>query len=148
MTKAVSLVMFDTNILVNVLRASPIGRKAFDDALQINAAERPLISVVTVGEMHSLAKQLSWGRKRVDTLDELLRNLVIVDINSGPIISRYAEIDAWSRTQGHRMGKNDVWIAATASMTGAMLMTTDGDFDHLHPVYLTRTVYNADGTRR
>ena len=73
---------------------------------------------------------------------------MIVDINSGPVISRYSEIDAWSRSQGRRMGKNDVWIAATASVAGAMLMTTDGDLDHLHPVHLTRTVYGIDGTQR
>ncbi len=34
------------------------------------------------------------------------------------------------------MGKNDLWIAATAYVTGASLMTTDGDFDHLNGVYL------------
>lgn len=29
------------------------------------------------------------------------------------------------------MGKNDLWIAATAYVTGATLLTTDADFDHL-----------------
>ncbi len=46
------------------------------------------------------------------------------------------------------MGKNDLWIAATASVTGVTLMTTDGDFDHLHPVHLTLAAYNVDGTKR
>lgn len=148
MTKPSGLVMFDTNILVHVLRASPVGQRAYEDAEQLGGAERPIISVVTVGEMHSLAKQLGWGEKRVDALDELLRNVVIADINNGPVISRYAEIDAWSRSQGRRMGKNDLWIAATASVTGATLMTTDGDFDHLHPVHLTLAAYDVDGTKR
>jgi predicted nucleic acid-binding protein len=30
------------------------------------------------------------------------------------------------------MGKNDLWIAASASLAGATLITTDKDFDHLH----------------
>jgi len=34
------------------------------------------------------------------------------------------------------MGKNDLWIAATASVTGAGLMTIDGDFDHLDGKFL------------
>ena len=29
------------------------------------------------------------------------------------------------------MGKNDLWIAACAKATGATLLTTDKDFDHL-----------------
>ena len=39
---------------------------------------------------------------------------------------------------GVPMGKNDVWIAATAHVTGARLLTTDRDFDHLDPTFLGR----------
>ena len=35
------------------------------------------------------------------------------------------------------MGKNDIWIAATASVMDAPLITTDGDYDHLDSVYLS-----------
>jgi predicted nucleic acid-binding protein len=35
------------------------------------------------------------------------------------------------------MGKNDIWIAATASVVNAILMTTDTDFDHLNGVFLS-----------
>ncbi len=35
------------------------------------------------------------------------------------------------------MGKNDLWIAATAFVYDAALITTDNDFDHLHSVFLT-----------
>lgn len=36
------------------------------------------------------------------------------------------------------MGKNDLWIAAAAAATGATLLTTDGDFDWLDPLFLAR----------
>ena len=36
------------------------------------------------------------------------------------------------------MGKNDLWIAATAKATGATLLTTDKDFDHLYPGQINR----------
>jgi tRNA(fMet)-specific endonuclease VapC len=36
------------------------------------------------------------------------------------------------------MGKNDLWIAATARAASATLITTDTDFDHLHPVLVKR----------
>ena len=29
------------------------------------------------------------------------------------------------------MGKNDIWIAATAQVTDSILVTADSDFDHL-----------------
>jgi len=32
----------------------------------------------------------------------------------------------------------DLWIAATAHATGARLLTTDKDFDHLHPAFVQR----------
>jgi len=34
------------------------------------------------------------------------------------------------------MGKNDVWIAATASILDITLITTDKDFNHLDKEYL------------
>lgn len=148
MTMAPSLVLFDTSILVHVLRGSPAGKRAYDDAEQISGAERPLVSVVTLGEMQSLATRLMWGPKKLNALDELLRNVVVVDINNPPIITRYAELDVWSQARGRKMGKNDLWIAATASVTGATLMTLDGDFEPLHPVHLTLAAYNIDGTQR
>jgi tRNA(fMet)-specific endonuclease VapC len=38
------------------------------------------------------------------------------------------------------MGKNDLWIAATASVTKAILVTSDKDFTHLDGVYFD--IYN------
>ena len=36
------------------------------------------------------------------------------------------------------MGKNDIWIAATAHASKATLLSTDKDFDHLDGVWLKR----------
>lgn len=35
------------------------------------------------------------------------------------------------------MGKNDLWIAATASVLGTKLLTTDEDYTHLDGVFLS-----------
>ncbi len=37
---------------------------------------------------------------------------------------------------GRTMGENDLRIAAAANVTGAMILTTDLDFDHLDPTFL------------
>src|SRR6185437_5762088 len=110
-------------------------------------ANTPLISVVSKGEIYSLAIQRNWGPNKLKLLDELLRKLPVVDINDDQIIRRYAEIDTYSlgknsakplsRGQTARpMGKNDLWIAATASVLKASLLTTDHDFDHLNTIFL------------
>jgi predicted nucleic acid-binding protein len=41
------------------------------------------------------------------------------------------------------IGQNDLWIAATAWVTKAALITTDSDFDHLHPVFLNVIKYTV-----
>ncbi len=40
--------------------------------------------------------------------------------------------------RGRKMGKNDLWIAATAIFADARLLTTDRDFDGLDPLFLNR----------
>ena len=35
------------------------------------------------------------------------------------------------------MGKNDLWIAATAAVLDATLLTMDKDFNHLNDIFLT-----------
>lgn len=35
-----------------------------------------------------------------------------------------------------KVGKNDLWIAATAQVTNSKLVTTDRDFDHLDGVFI------------
>lgn len=64
--------------------------------------------------------------------------LTIVPVPFSSIVTTYAEIDNFSKRSGVPMGKNDLWIAATAAVTGVRLLTTDKDFDHLDGVYLER----------
>ncbi|WP_390553510.1 PIN domain-containing protein [Singulisphaera acidiphila] len=99
---------------------------------------RSLISVVTVGEMKSLARQLDWGVAKLDALEIMLQQLVWIDISDSQILEAYGEIDHASRKAGRVIGKNDVWIAATARVSGATLLTTDLDFEHLHGTWIDR----------
>jgi predicted nucleic acid-binding protein len=91
-----------------------------------------------VGEMFALARKFGWGAQKITELNKLLMQVVWVDINHNDILAAYGELDDLSSRAGRSMGKNDVWIAATAKVTGSTLLTTDGDFDHLHPAQLTR----------
>ena len=70
---------------------------------------------------------------------KLLNSIPAVDINNSSIINRFAEIDAYRfgkhpdkpLPQGESakcIGDNDLWIASTASILKATLLTTDKDF--------------------
>ena len=143
-----STYLLDTGLLVGYVREA--GYAAYAER-QFALSEPPnlsLISVVSKGEIYSLAIQFGWGEQKRRDLDDLLRRIPVVDINTDRIIQRYAGIDAYSqgkdRTKplpagmsARNMGKNDLWIAATASVLNATLVTTDTDFDHLNGIFLT-----------
>lgn len=138
MNAASRLLLLDTNIVIHLVRGNAVAQ-AVDARFQLRARpERPLISVVTLGEALAFATYQNWGPERVVRLRELLREFVSVGINSQPVLDRYAEISTFLRRSGRTVSDNDVWIAACASATTATLLTTDRDFDPLVGQYLER----------
>lgn len=137
--------VLDTNILLIYLR-EPETKKLIEERYDpLGSGNNPVISIVTVGEIRSIAKRNYWGAKRLATVEEIMSKLIITDINYEDLIEMYAEIDAFSQgttkekplgMSARNMGKNDLWIAATAVITGSKLMSTDNDFDHLNETYL------------
>jgi tRNA(fMet)-specific endonuclease VapC len=130
--------LLDTNVVLALIRANPLGHFIDQQFGLRGALNRSMVCVVTVGEMLSLVRQFNWGQAKWDTLQSLLNEIVWLDINHPDILDAYGEIDHASLQQGRKLGKNDAWIAATAKVTGATLLTTDPDFDHLHDIYLHR----------
>ena len=128
--------LLDTNILLAYLRKNHIYEYA-EAMLQLTAPDVQLIiSVVTVAEIQVLAKRNNWGETKLKELNNALNSFFVIDINIGApeLIAAYVEIDTFSK--GKSMGKNDLWIAATAVVTKATLVTSDKDFDHLAPDFL------------
>jgi predicted nucleic acid-binding protein len=112
--------VLDTNIVVHVTRGNALGRHLVDTLQLRGRPEVPMISVVTV--------------------------LVIVDINSKPLLDAYAEIDHWCRQTSFRPGKNDLWIAATAMVSSSELLTADHDFDPMAGKFFTVRYFEPSGT--
>lgn len=138
MTSKPGLYLLDTNILVHLVRDSSVGRwvtRHFD----LRQPYRQLVSVVTVGEALAFARKRGWGLRRTESLKDLLRELVVLPLDSEPVLQMYAEIDWHLQTTGTTIEQNDMWIAATAAAAGAHLLSTDRDFDCLDPLYLKRT---------
>lgn len=138
MTTPSRLRLLDTNVVIFLSRGGPIGR-AIDARFQLRGrAERPLVSVITLGEALAFGRRRSWQAPAMATLNSLLREFVVVDIGRRAVLERYAEIDSFLKGTGRTVGDNDTWIAACASVAEATLLTTDRDFDPLHETYLER----------
>lgn len=130
--------ILDTNIVIHLVRGNAVGQ-AVDSRFQLRAREeRPLVSVVSLGEALAFARQRNWGAERIARLRDLMGELVPVNISSQPVLNRYAEIDTFLKRSGRSVSDNDVWIAACASAADATLLTTHRDFDPLAGQYLNR----------
>lgn len=135
--------LLDTNIFLSFAR-NQIFRKYFERIYNSNK-EKLLTSVVVKGELEAFMMKRNWGFSKKSTVNLFLNKTAIYPIKTNKIIEKYAEIDAYSQgkhptipsnTSARNMGKNDLWVAATASVLEATLLTMDKDFDHLNEVFL------------
>lgn len=141
---AESLYLLDTNILVHFVRASAVWTRVRDTYQPLTTETRPVISVVTAGELRSLAMQWNWKQRKLDQMEFALIFFRTVTIDEPGIIQNYAIFDAHCESVGQPTGKNDLWIAATAAVIGATLLTTDRDFDRLAPQFIARDWIDPD----
>jgi tRNA(fMet)-specific endonuclease VapC len=144
--------VLDTNICIAFVRESSLYDR-IDNELELSKEDAVIIiSVVTKAELFSLGIQRNWGNKKFEKLNSLLDKLIIIDINSSnkDLIDSYSQIDAFSQgnllsnpsgMSARNMGKNDLWIASTANVTKAALITTDADFDHLDNIFINVKKY-------
>lgn len=132
--------IFDTNVFLIYMKNAEAKSKLTNNFSLSNPDNISILSIVTLGEIYALALKNNWGEKRVSAIDFFVKKFVIVDVTNSDLIQSYAQIDAFSqgklidkplRSTARNMGKNDLWIAATAAVTKSTLLTTDKDFVHL-----------------
>ena len=148
--------LLDTNIVLIYARGNNLTKKIEEELQLLSADNQLVISVVTIGEIKSLAIKNNWGKRKVAKLGQLLNKFIVADINVEEITERYAEIDAYSQGKlpdkkgkftSRNMGKNDLWIAATGSVLQVVIVTTDSDFDHLDGEYIKLKKVDIDSYR-
>ena len=142
--------VIDTNILIHIVRNSSTWEYV---DMTFNPFDFPknetYVSFASVAEILSLSLKLGWQDKKISRLSEFLSKLEIISVSGeveDKLMQNYALIDAYSQGKlknlplpttmsARNMGKNDIWIAATASSIEATLLTTDNDFVHLDTVF-------------
>ncbi|HUI90609.1 MAG TPA: type II toxin-antitoxin system VapC family toxin [Chitinivibrionales bacterium] len=139
--------LLDTNVLVHYVRGSTLALLVDNQYGPSVPPNYTVVSIVSIGEMYSLAVCRKWGEQRKDILKKLLRSIPAVDINNSSILAQFAEIDAYRLGKhpekqlppgqsARAIGDNDLWIASTASVLKATLLTTDKDFLIFDKVFL------------
>ena len=121
--------VFDTNLVIRHIRQRE------------RMPAEVVLPMVVVGELEAFALKADWGYQKVAFLRQLLERYPLVGFVP-ELAGLYARLDAYSqgRLRGQpvpaglsarNMGKNDLWIAATALDLDMPLCTADRDFDHL-----------------
>src|SRR5580658_8559272 len=102
------LYLLDTNILVHQVRRDAVGERIRKLYSPLLAEPRPLISVVTEGELRSLGFQLGWGKEKTEQAHYLMTYFQRATIETEEVLQAYALIDTFSERIGRSMGKNDL----------------------------------------
>jgi len=138
--------VLDTNILIHLVRNDALGKDVMKKYDLLNPQNQVFISIATRGEIISIAGQKNWETNKMKVLNNFLESFVLLNLNES-VVQKYAEIDIYSQRKDKNriypqgfsamnMGKNDLWIAATAAVTSSTLLTTDKDFDHLNTIFI------------
>jgi tRNA(fMet)-specific endonuclease VapC len=130
------ILVLDTSVVVDVARNNRSGQAILETYSLKSRIDRPLISVITTGEMLGIAKSQSWTSDKTKVLHELLSEFVKLELTP-EVVEAYSDLVALCRQKNHTMGQqNDMWIAATAKVTGAVLLTGDSGFSWLNPQFI------------
>jgi len=81
-----------------------------------------LISFMTEAELEQWALVANWSGKRIDWMRLFLARFAIVP-SSRALVLRWAEAMAEARKNGRRIETADAWVAATALLYDAPLLT-------------------------
>src|SRR5215475_4841261 len=90
------------------------------------------ISFMTLAELERWAIARNWGtRRHAEMLATVLGRFTIIESNHA-LCRKWAEVSEQAQRLGHIIHPNDAWIAATALLYGAELVThTASDFNYL-----------------
>jgi tRNA(fMet)-specific endonuclease VapC len=130
------LLILDTTILVHWVRQDRTGQYLKNTYTLDERPERPLLSTISEGEIVGLAKYWGWGEAKLTVLGTLIHELIRFEVSLPEVIEAYSELYYEDRRTGRNTGENDLWIAASAKVTGAVLLTCDTDFLWLNPTFI------------
>ena len=134
-----TLIVLDSCTIIQLIRNNDIG-KQLERQYYLSARKNDIIiSSVTYAEVLAFATYQKWSPRKIGILEEFMDQLPLINVGDQWVIKMYVELYVAARKRGHVMSQNDIWIAATAKATDAVLLTVDKDFQWI-PEELFRVV--------
>jgi predicted nucleic acid-binding protein len=91
---------------------------------------------MTLAEMRQGSLEANWGPRKCDVLEAYLAEFSVLH-SDGPLCSLWAAVRNESTRKGRQRSSADAWIAATALLLAAPLVTNNpNDFRHLDELRL------------
>ena len=125
--------LLDTNMLLGFVRSVPWATRIREEHYLADPEKMVYTSVVCKGEMFALAEKFGWGRNKRTRLQQVLNGIPTLYLDEEVVDSPN---NVPPPQPAIPMSQNDLWIAATAHAMGTVLISTDGDFDHLKEDWL------------
>ncbi|MBK5295102.1 MAG: PIN domain-containing protein [Acidobacteriia bacterium] len=111
----------DTDVVSFLFKNHPIGQ-LYDADVAGRAAG---VSFMTVAEVERWALQYRWSSQRVHWLRLYIERFTVVP-SSPDLCRKWAEVMVAAQAAGRRIETADAWIAATALLYDAQLITHNG----------------------
>lgn len=134
---ATARLVVDTDVASFVFKWHPEFAPLYVDI--VRGAEL-IISFMTLGEMRQGALDAKWGRRKYDVLEAYLSDFSVLH-SDDRLCSTWAAVRSESVRKGRRMSSADAWIAATALVLSAPLVTKNPkDYGHLDRLRIVSAV--------
>ncbi|MFN0168402.1 MAG: type II toxin-antitoxin system VapC family toxin [Bryobacteraceae bacterium] len=113
-----SVVIVDTDVVSYLFKSHPIAFHYLSDLTD----QTPMVSFMTVAELDRWALEARWGEPRRKRLSEYLERFAIFPYDRD-LCGKWAEVTVAAQSCGRRIECADAWIAATALLCDAPLIT-------------------------
>ena len=113
-------VVCDTDVVSYIFENHPFGSPYQRDL----AGRMALISFMTIAEIERRALQYHWGDRRIRVLRAYLSRFTVVP-SSPDLCRKWAQVMVSAQDAGRRIESADAWIAATALLHDATLLTNN-----------------------
>ncbi len=111
-------VVIDTDVISYLFKSHPIAFQYLPDL----TGRIPMISFMTLAELDRWVLEARWGEARRNRLREYLEPFVVLPYDRD-LCTKWAEVTVAAQASGRSINCADAWIAATALITGAPLIT-------------------------
>jgi predicted nucleic acid-binding protein len=131
--------ILDTDVASYIFKWHP---KFAPQYMQIIRGSELVLSFMTLAEMRQGALDATWGSRKRDLLEGYLAEFAVLHSDS-LLCSAWAEIRNESGRKGRPISSADAWIAATAIVLAAPLVTNNPkDYRHLKMLQLVTVADN------